>query len=179
MSEVSATNGVFMAIKSYKKNGKILFRVWIKTRDSTGRQMTREKSGITSEKEARNIEFELRSELKGRKQSYRWPKWLEYCLEKIRIEFRRSTLVGYETTIKKWTLPRWENSMIDEITSTDVHDLVYQVAGNTLPNTKKDLLKKLKRIFNMAIEAGLITRNPCVGFIANINLIQSWLERYN
>jgi hypothetical protein len=137
---------VFVKIRDsteYTKNGKLLYRVFVKIRDSTGKQITLQRSGITSEMEAHHVEFELRAQLKGRNQSYRWPKWLEACLEKIRINFRVSTLVNYETTLRKCTLPRWANCTIDEISQSEVHDLIFQVAGRYAAEYEKGSAQKV------------------------------------
>lgn len=52
---------------------------------------------------------------------------------------------------------------MDEIKPSDVHSVIFEKAAITSGYTKRGLIKVVKRLFNLAIEEGVITRNPAVG----------------
>lgn len=59
--------------------------------------------------------------------------------------------------------PVWDNKFVDDIKPSDVHAAVFETGAQTSSYTKRGLLKIAKRVFNIAIEEGLIVRNPAVG----------------
>ena len=52
---------------------------------------------------------------------------------------------------------------VDEIKPSDVHKVVFEDCASVSSYTKRGFLKIVKRIFNIAIEEGLLVRNPAVG----------------
>ncbi len=152
-----------MAISKKLVDGKISYEVFVKVRDSAGKQVAMRRSGIASDREAKRIEFELRRELEGFRSKTIWPKWVAHFLERYRLEYRNSTYMNYKFNIEKWMTPVWKNHFIDEISPSDVHSLIYEHITGVSSYTKRGLLKIVKRIFNMAIEEGLLVRNPAVG----------------
>ena len=53
-----------MAIAKKVKDGKISYEVFVKVRDSAGKQVGLRRMGILSEREAKRVEFELKTSLK-------------------------------------------------------------------------------------------------------------------
>jgi integrase len=82
----------------------------------------------------------------------------------MRLTLRPSTTKNYDKQLKKWVSPVWSNLEIRQITKTQVHKLVYEELNPELSEyTKRTILKMIRRVFQMALEEGLIDRNPCVG----------------
>lgn len=152
-----------MAIKKIVENGKSKYEVIVKVRDKSGRQVMRRKRWFANEREARKAEFDLLFELQGQKSKVTWTSWVEHVLERYRIEYRNSTYLNYKHIVEKWFIPPWSKMFLDEIKPSDVHKVIFQDAEQTASYTKRGLLKIAKRIFNVAIEEGILVRNPAVG----------------
>lgn len=152
-----------MAIKKVLENGKTKYEVIVKVRDKSGKQRMRRKRWFNNEREARKAELDLLMELEGHKTKVTWRKWIEHVLEKYRVEYRTSTYFNYKHCLNKWFDPVWNDKFVDEIKPSDVHRIIFESMVGTSSYTKRGLLKIVKRVFNIAIEEGLIVRNPAVG----------------
>ena len=166
-----------MAIKKVTKDGKTFYEVFIKTRDKSGKQVGRRKRCDT-QREALDTEFEMKTELKKQQTKVTWRSWIECTLEKYRLEYRTSTYFNYKHVLNKWFDPVWNDRFLDEIKQSDVHKVIFEDAVKTSSATKKGILKIAKRIFNVAIEEGVIVRNPAVGIrVAVADANQAVLNR--
>ena len=161
-----------MAVSSYLKDGKKLYLVLVKVRDKSGKQILKRQAGISSEKKARDIEFEMRRSLEEstvRKPLTRWKDWFDHCVERMRLELRGSTVQNYESIVGKWVTPIWKNKEIQEISRTDVHQLIFKQLGESATaHTRQSVLKMVKRILQMAYDEEIIDRNPCVGISVKV-----------
>lgn len=156
-----------MAIKAYEENGKKLFEVYINGFDALGRRIQKRKKGLESLRKAQTVEFELKrglAQLKEEAVPYRWHEWFDECVKRMKLEYRPSTVYNYETQIKKWIHPHWLNLEVKSITKTEVYDTIFEKCKEIVsPNNRKTILKMVKRLFQMAVEDGIIDRNPCIG----------------
>lgn len=156
-----------MAIKSYIEKGKKLFEVYINGFDSGGKRIQRRKRGIESERQAESVEFEFKRELAKLKEQpvpYRWHEWFDECMKRMKVEVKPSTIYNYQKQIRKWIHPHWLNIEIQNIKRVDVHEMIFEKCIEIVsPNNRKTILKMLKRLFAMAIEEGILDRNPCEG----------------
>ena len=161
-----------MAIKSYKKEGRTLWRVTVKCRDRSGRQISRARGNLASQSQARKLEVKLKAELLVMRDGckrYRWEDWVKRCIKKMQLEFRESTLAGYEANLRKWVTPVFSGYWLDKITPYDVHGLIFKHIEGVSPCTRRSVLKQVRRIFNMAIEEGVLNRNPCLGIKVKVH----------
>ncbi len=156
-----------MAINSYIENGTKVFEVYVNGFDSVGRRIQRRKRAIETLKKAENVEFEFKRELaklKEERVSFRFGEWFDECMKRMKLEFMPTTIAGYETQVKKWVHPHWKDLELKSITKADVYDLIFHKCGEISTQiTRLNLLKRLKRLFQMAIEEGVLDRNPCTG----------------
>ncbi len=156
-----------MAIRTYIEDGKKYYEIYVHVHDSRGERVQRKRKGIETLRKAEQVEFELKRELLNLKEEqipYRWSEWLNRCLQRIKISQAISTFENYDKILNKWVTPRWGNLELREITKTQVYTLIYEEHDSKYtPHTKKTLLKMIRRIFQMAVEDGLIDRNPCMG----------------
>jgi integrase len=152
-----------MAIKKVLEDGKTKYEVIVKVRDKSGKQVMRRKRWFSSEREARRVEHEMLMELEGHKTKVTWKSWIDHVLEKYRMEYRTSTYFNYKHCLDKWFNPVWDEKFLDEIKQSDVHRVIFESCAGVSSYTKRGLLKIVKRVFNIAIEEGLIVRNPAVG----------------
>lgn len=156
-----------MTIRTCTENEVKLYEVYLNGLNSRGQRIQRKRTGIETRRKAETIEFELKRELaKLRDEAvpYKWSEWYQECLRRMRILYRPSTLKTYEGQIAKWITPIWQDTPLHEITTSRVHDTIFEkLAPGLSPASKKNILKMTKRIFQMAVESGILDRNPCVG----------------
>jgi integrase len=156
-----------MAIRTYIENGKKLYEIYVHGHNSKGLRVQRRRKGVDTLRKAEVLEFELKRELAVLKEnvvSYRWSEWFEECLRRMKLIHRPSTLVNYDKQLRKWIMPKWRDLDISQITKIQIYDAIYEEIDSTLsPHTKKTILKMVRRIFQMAVEEGILDRNPCAG----------------
>jgi integrase len=151
-----------MSITKQTKNGIVSYEVFVKVRDSSGKQVAYRKRGISSEREAKRIEFELKSSLIDHKHKVLWQDWVNTFLSRSKSEYKNSTFMNYKFNLDKWVNPVWNKKFIDDIGPGDVHDMVFEHITGVSSYTRRGLIKIIKRVFNAAIEEGILTRNPAL-----------------
>lgn len=159
-----------MAIKVYEKDGKKLYEVFVKIRVH-GTQLARRKKNIPSMALAKKIDAEFISKLNDLKDGpkrHTFDQWFEKCVTKMRLEYKPSTIIGYVTNYQKWISPIIGRKYLSEITPHEIHGLIYNNSLDGLPHARKDTLKRLKTIFQMAIDNGHISINPARGIKVKI-----------
>ncbi len=156
-----------MAIRTYLEDGRKYFEVYVNGFDSRGVRTQRKRTGIETLRKAETVEFELKRELAQLREdgvSYRWHEWFKECLRRIKISNAPSTHENYEKQLNKWITPHWKDLDVQAITKNQVYDLIFQELDPSLSqHTKKTVLKMVRRIFQMAVEDGVIDRNPATG----------------
>lgn len=155
-----------MAITPYFTNGEKLFEVYVNGNDSAGRRIQWRRTGIDTLRKAEVMEFELKrklAQIKEQKVPFRWSEWRNICEERMRLECRPSTIQNYRGTVAKWADPHWDNLEINTITKSMVYDIVFSKNDLGTANSRKNLLKMIRRLFQMAVEEGHLTHNPCLG----------------
>ncbi|MCM0606597.1 MAG: site-specific integrase [Xanthomonadaceae bacterium] len=156
-----------MAINKYYEDGKLYYRVYVNGWDSRGNRFQKTKTKIDSHPKAVKVEFEFKRDLAQKKEEdvpFRWHEWFSHCMRQMKIEMKPSTIYNYETQIRKWVAPHWDQKEINSITKFNVHEMIFEhCSAMRSPQNKKTVLKMLKRLFAMAVEEGKIDRNPCHG----------------
>ncbi len=152
-----------MAISKKTRDGILTYEVFVKVRDSAGKQVGLRRSGISSEREAKRIEFEIKNSLQGHKDKVSWANWVEHFLIRYKNEFCVSTYTNYKHNLGKWVTPVWKTKFLDEITPTDVHHMIFEHVTGVSSYTRKTFLKTIRRVFNVAIEEGILAKNPALG----------------
>lgn len=80
------------------------------------------------------------------------------CLER---GLMRKTIYNLETCVKAYTIEKWGDRLITSITALEIRNLIDHDVGHRSPSHQKYLLKGIRGVFNHAVEAGHINRNPC------------------
>lgn len=165
-----------MAIKSYTKGGKKLFLVEVKVRNLEGKQIYRSRQGITSERKAEDIDFELKKKveaLANLKPVLSWDKWLEIFLEAMKLRFKPSTLYSYDKCLKRYVSPIWKDKDLTAITKADVYKLVFeQLPSGVTLHTRKATLKLIRRALEHAVHDGVLSMNPCAGLSVKVSPLE-------
>ena len=162
-----------MAIKSYTVKGKKFFEVYVNGFDIRGERVQKRKRGIESIKKAQDLEFEFERELALKKEGnvhLRWSEWLEECMKQLKVTHKPSTLYTFEKACGKWVTPHLGEKEIRNITKTDIHELLFEKMADGLctQNTRKQVLKIMKRILQIAVDNGRLDRNPCQGMTVKV-----------
>ena len=155
-----------MGVKKYFFNENPFYEVHVKVRDSLGRQISRRRRGIASKVKAKRLETELKMELlqiRGEKIMPNWEEWVKECLERMNIEYRMSTVLHYKWNLGKRVTPYLKGMRIDKIKKSDVHSVLFHRLSGVSDETRKCIHKNMRRVFNMALEEGLIQHNPALG----------------
>lgn len=156
-----------MTIKMIEKNGKKTYQVYVNGKDARGQRVQRKKRGIETLKKAEAIEFEFKRELARLREEavpYYWHEWLSECLKRMKLSYRTSTVMNYEKSLGKWITPRWRDRFIHQITKMQIYTAIFEeVDAKISPHTRKSILKMVRRIFQMAVEEGILNTNPCTG----------------
>ena len=164
-----------MAQKEYYVDGAKYYQIVVSRRGKNGENLRRRAKEdqygrpITSKKIADRIEYKLRKEIEKLYQQsgqLTWGNWHKQCLEKMRHQFKEATVISYERGLTKWLPENWCEKEISRFTKNDVFELIFNDIGsrdNATKNIQKKILKKVKRIFEMAIEENLLNRNPAIG----------------
>lgn len=150
-------------IKHYFENNKKYFEVHVAVRNKFKKIISRKKSGITSEREAKQIEFQLKTELNrivSIDSIWTWSKWSEEVLRRVRIKFKKATVINYEAYLKNWIPASWCNILISEINTDDIYNVINASSVKLSPVSQGSFLKIIRRIFQEACEEGLINKNP-------------------
>lgn len=155
-------------IKSYFQDNKKYFEVFVKVTDSKGKQIARRKRAIPSERQARDAEFRLRKELEeiltGQKSSWLWSEWFNECIKRMRLTLKNSTVENYEGCLTKWLPHDWQVQELSTFTSSQIHELLFsEVKPHVSMPSLKSILKMIRRVFEMAVDEGILARNPCTG----------------
>ena len=154
-------------IRKYTEDGKTFYEVQVFTKDQNRKQRQKYKKGITSEREAKRIEFELKHELHSeieRESKWTWAKWHEEAIRKMRLSLSPSTILQYDGRLKKWIPEDWKNKLLTEFKDADVHALITGPEMEDLSSeSRQKVLKLVRRVFEMAVEEGVISRNPAYG----------------
>ena len=147
-------------IKSYFKNGKKLYEVAVHVKDSRRKQHCRKKKGITSERKAREIEFQLKNELNqlisGNCTRWTWKGWHQECLNRMKPTLKKSTIKNYDRRLKKWLPKEFLEQPLNKISTQDIHELLFNTIGDMASQqSKKIILKMIKR------NAVSLSPSPC------------------
>ena len=154
-------------IKSYSKNGRKLYEVIVRKRDSLKKEHCRRQKGVASERKAKEIEFQLKMELHklvtGQCLKWTWKTWHQECLRKMKLSLKNSTIKEYDGRLKKWLPREFSEKYLEDIKAQDIHELIFETIGERVsPYSQRNLLKMMKRIFEMAVEEGILSKNPAL-----------------
>ena len=151
-------------IRPYIKDGKKLYFVAVYQKDRKGKQLSRKQSTVVSERKAKELEFQFKNELRqraGESFKWTWGAWLKECLKRMQLSLKRSTVMDFEGTLKKWVPESLDTKLLEQITAQDIYDILFSGDGKNLTaHNKVRVLRKMKRIFQMGVEEGILTKNP-------------------
>jgi integrase len=150
------------------KGNKKLYEVYVSDRDQNNRIIARRKRGITSDRDAKELEFTYKRELRDiaeQKPSLKWGKWHDEFIKRVRLNSKASTVALYDGYLKKWIPTEWIEKSMEQISAQDVYNLLQKSSDKLGTISQKNILKMLRRVFQAAMDEGLITKNPTRGIV--------------
>lgn len=185
-------------IKSYKHNGATYYSIQLSYVDSTGKRhqpryrFNKQGLRITSDKAARILEFEYLKEYQAKAEGtlteLTFEEWHKRFLNDIKLSYKRGTVMQYDGDLKKWLPNFFSSKKMTEITKSDIHGFIFEYLSRegASANLQRKIRRVLSRIFEAAIEEGLIARNPCKGisvkvpppvkFVLNTQEVEKFLQ---
>jgi integrase len=161
-----------MSITAYIEDGQKLYEVFVKGRDNNGKQVARRKRGVTSERKAKEVEFEFKKELEaiaGAETPWTWGDWYAECLKRMKLTFKKSTVELYDGCLKKWLPADWSKKELPDFTKTDIYEFIFETMSTEASmNLRRATFKRIHRIFAMAVEEGILVRNPANGITVKV-----------
>ena len=143
----------------------------VATAQINGKQVNRKRRNISSMAMAKRIEVDLKIELKKLKECpnrFTWNQWSNECLKRMKIEFKVGTIMGYQGNLNKWVNPCLGEYYLDQITGSMIHELIYNRIHTVGAECRRTVLKQIKRIFTMAVDEGILSRNPAKGITVKV-----------
>ena len=154
-------------INKYQAGNKFLYEVFVKGRDKDGKQIGKRRRGITSIRKAKEIEVDLINELRSKAsetKTWTWQEWHLECIRRMRMTLKMGTIMGYDGDLKKWLPQDWCEKEMSSFSKNDVYDLIFNYIGDRASaHTRQKTYKKVLRLFELAVEDGIINRNPAKG----------------
>ena len=168
-----------MGQQIYKWNNKIYYEVYVQGRDPQTKKRIQKKARFTfngkripSKTTARQIEYQLKKEMEALTKGvclWTWEKWHDEFLQRMAFTFKKSTLLSYNLNLKKWLTKEWMGRQMTDFEKAHVHHLLFKhLAEKISPIAQRTYLKRLHRIFEMAIEEGIIHKNPAKGITVKV-----------
>lgn len=153
-------------IKIYEKEGKRYYEVYVSERGVDRKIIARRKRGIKNERDAKEVEFKFKAELRelaAEKPTVTWDRWHAEFLRRYRMRYKNSTVMNYDGYLKKYIPVSWNGKAISAVTSDEIYEIIQNSAQSLGPVSQKNILKMLRKIFEMALDDGHIARNPTRG----------------
>lgn len=185
-------------IKQYKFKNKTYYLIQLSITEPSGQRhqprfrFNKNNERITSEKNAKALEFEyhkdFENQLQGKITSMTFAQWQQRFLESIKLSHKRGTVMQYDGDLKKWLPSNFVSKKLTEITRADVHHLIfnYLPSEGATANLQKKTRRVLSKILESAMDEGLISRNPCKGIsvkvppsvkqVLNVNEVEAFLD---
>ncbi len=153
-----------MAIRVDKnKEGQKTYTVYCGGTDNRGQRVQLRRRGLKTEREAKAVEFELRRQIVNKKDEapcYKWEEWFAICIERMKVELKPSTIIEYNGKNTHWIEPFFKGKLLSEVTPQDVHEVVFNPEFDVMWYTRRGTLRRMNRIFQLAMDEGLISSNP-------------------
>ena len=130
----------------------------------TKQTKTIRRQGIKTREEAEKIYKKLIILMGEKINEVLYPYWPdvvgEFLISFMNRGIANNTLINYRTTLKAHTYPKWEKKHINEISTTEIRDLIMEDMSVYSESHKKSMLKHIRAVFQFAHDSEIIDRNP-------------------
>ena len=130
----------------------------------TKKTKTIRRQGIKTKVEAERVYKKLIILMGEKMNEVLYPYWPEvakqFLVSFMNRGIAKNTLINYESTLKAHTFKKWEKRHINEITTTEIRDLILEDMGHYSESHKKSMLKHIRAVFKYAVDSDIINRDP-------------------
>ncbi len=163
------------SVIAYTHEGTKYYEVKVHQRDKFGRlrkkssRFTKNGRRITSQALVTQVKIWLREELNAfvsQKSNYTWQGWKDFCVLKMRNQgLKESTILNYDGILDRWKDSSWSEKKMTEIKREDVFNYFHSflIKKGATDWTRKNLHKRIHRLFEIAVDDGEIPSNPARG----------------
>jgi integrase len=153
-----------MAIKNDSKNPGTLIVSYGKRHPITRQPISLTRKGFKTRADANRAYKSMVIAVEDRIRKAIVPTWAKMVSENAEAGLNRglmkSTVHGYQSCMEAHTLGAWGNRLIDSITTQEIRLLLQEKVGERMPSHQRYVLKGIRAVFQYAIEAGHLQRNP-------------------
>lgn len=129
------------------------------------------RKGIKTKAESNRVYAELILKVDAKLKETQVPKWsqlLDRYIENLQRQVvinsdeqvTRGTIYKRDKTLKRHTLPAWENKYVDEITGSDIRNLLEAALEDNSESHRKFFIKGIRAVLQFAVDDGVLQRNP-------------------
>ena len=154
-----------MGIKVDSKNPKTFVVSYGKRHSVTRQPISLRRKGIKSMAEAKRVFNEMVVEVQRRIEAKVIPTWQKLVIDFFEAarsrQISEKTLDTHRCYFNAYTMPAWENRLVNSITTHEVLSMVREgLAKEKKQEVQKYLLKCIRQAFQFALEGGYVVRNP-------------------
>lgn len=121
--------------------------------------------GIRTKTEAMKVHSQIKNELLRKFYDTIHPYWNEvvekFITHFINLGMMNNTVINYKGTLKAHTFEKWKSKRINEISTSDIRDLILDDLSGHSEAHRKNMLKYIRAVFRFAIENDCIQKDPC------------------
>lgn len=122
------------------------------------------RTGIRTMEEAKKVYNELIIKMEQKFQRSLYPLWPE-IVDRFIEHFRnrgiaKNTIHNYKTGLYAHTVERWGRKQVNEITTSEIRELVLDHLADKSDALRKDVLKYIRAAFTYAVDMGIVLRDP-------------------
>ncbi len=122
------------------------------------------RKGFRTQAEARRAERDLVAEVELRLHRKVVPAWSNlinsWQEDALNRGLSKKTIQNYILNLKAYTLPKWEDRLIDSISTQEIRDVILNDLCEKSKHQKHAVLKFIRCIFQHGVDLGVIQRNP-------------------
>jgi integrase len=120
--------------------------------------------GIRTMAEANKVHVQIKNELMRRFFNDKHPYWVDiadrFIVHFINLGMANNTVINYKGSLRAHTYEKWKNKRINEITTSEIRDLIVDDLANYSEAHRKSMFKYIRAVFRYAIEIDLLQRDP-------------------
>lgn len=152
-----------MGIRENKEDGTYLVS-YSKRHPKTKLPCTIRRTKVKTKAEAKRVYDEIVVQVHDKLRQQSVPTWSEVVdvyLKWIKTSgLKNSTIYGREKMLLHHTIPVWERTLIDQISTRDIHSLLNERFSSSAESHKKYFIKCIRGVFRYALEHDLIMKDP-------------------
>lgn len=126
------------------------------------------RTNIKSESEAKRVFAKLVLQVENKLKESVIPTWSvvlnEFHTHQKDSGISQRTIYSYQKCLEKYTLPKWTDRRLDELSRAEIRELIDSSFQNCADSHKHYVIKCIRAVFNYAVEQCYVSENPTPQF---------------